>query len=81
VWKSYCVKRLQNTEIEFEKQTYLNLKRLLWMDETSGVTLALKTGVASYPSRLPKLKTACRAEGSAEAGGRQNSFTDPPANR
>jgi hypothetical protein len=36
-----------------------------WMDETSGVPLALKAGAPSYPSRRR---------------GRQNSFTDPPAN-
>jgi hypothetical protein len=36
-----------------------------WMDETSGVALELKTGVPSYPSRRR---------------GRQNSFTDSPAN-
>jgi hypothetical protein len=37
----------------------------LWMDETSGVALALKTGVPSYPSRRR---------------GRQNAFTDSPSN-
>jgi hypothetical protein len=37
----------------------------LWMDETSGVALALKIGVPSYPSRRR---------------GRQNSLTDPPSN-
>jgi hypothetical protein len=36
-----------------------------WMAETSGVALALKTGVPSYPSRRR---------------GRQNSLTDSPAN-
>jgi hypothetical protein len=35
-----------------------------WMDETSGVALALKGGVPSYPSRRR---------------GRQNSFTDSRA--
>jgi hypothetical protein len=35
------------------------------MDETSGVALALKTGVPFYPSRRR---------------GRQNSFTDSPTN-
>jgi hypothetical protein len=36
-----------------------------WMDETSGVALALKGGVPSYPSRRR---------------GRQNVFTDSPIN-
>jgi hypothetical protein len=36
-----------------------------WMDETSGVALALQTGVPTYPSRRR---------------GRQNSFTDSPDN-
>jgi hypothetical protein len=32
-----------------------------WMDETSGVALALKTGVPSYPSRRrPAAPKACR---------------------
>jgi len=36
-----------------------------WMDETSGVAAALKTGVPSYPSRRR---------------GRKNTFTDSPSN-
>jgi hypothetical protein len=36
-----------------------------WLDETSGLALALQTGVPSYPSRRR---------------GRQNSLTDSPAN-
>jgi hypothetical protein len=36
-----------------------------WMDETSGVALALQTGVPSNH---------------VEDGGRQNAFTDPSAN-
>jgi hypothetical protein len=36
-----------------------------WMDETSGIALALKTGVPTYPSRRR---------------GRQNPFADSSAN-
>ena len=36
-----------------------------WVDETSGVALALRTGVPSYPSRRR---------------GRKNPFTDSPSN-
>ena len=47
-----------------------------WMDETMGLPLP------SEPAFLPiKSKTACRAEGLPEAGGRQNSFTASTANR
>jgi hypothetical protein len=46
-----------------------------WLDETSGVTLALKTGGPTYQVEdgLPRRRLA-------GGGGRQNSFTDSPSN-
>jgi hypothetical protein len=46
------------------------------MDKTSGVALEVNTGVP--PTRS---KTACRAEGLPEAGGRQDAFTDSRVDR
>jgi len=47
---------------------------------STGTRLTLFSDDKPDRSFLPKSKTACRAEGFPEAGGRQNSFTDSPAN-
>ena len=58
-----------------------------WVDETSGVALAVKGGVPTcqvedgLPRRRPASAEPAACQALPEAGERQNSFTDSPAKR